>query len=161
MPTLKVAQDLIDIFYPVGTYYETSDSDFDPNIEWGGTWVQDTNGRFLVAFHSTDFPTINSTGGSKYLQKHTHTRGTMEIEGSFYGDEVSRDCGVTATGAFMFPNQVGGKGGFMGGGFGYNLLNGFSFKASRNWTGATSEAGTGNSENLPPYKVCKRWHRTA
>lgn len=24
--------------YPVGSYYETSDPDFDPNVEWGGFW---------------------------------------------------------------------------------------------------------------------------
>lgn len=25
--------------YPVGSYYETSDADFDPSTEWGGTWT--------------------------------------------------------------------------------------------------------------------------
>lgn len=29
---------LVDIFYPVGTYYETSDANFNPNTAWGGTW---------------------------------------------------------------------------------------------------------------------------
>lgn len=29
-------------FYPVGSYYETSDSNFDPNNSWGGTWVSET-----------------------------------------------------------------------------------------------------------------------
>lgn len=29
--------------YPVGSYYETSDTTFDPNIAWGGTWVEDTS----------------------------------------------------------------------------------------------------------------------
>lgn len=28
--------------YPVGSYYETSDSNFNPNTEWGGTWVKET-----------------------------------------------------------------------------------------------------------------------
>ena len=26
---------LLDLFYPIGSYYETSDPDFDPNVEWG------------------------------------------------------------------------------------------------------------------------------
>ena len=30
---------ILDLFYPVGSYYETSDSTFDPNVTWGGTWV--------------------------------------------------------------------------------------------------------------------------
>lgn len=32
--------------YPVGSYYETSDSDFDPNLAWGGDWEEDTPGRW-------------------------------------------------------------------------------------------------------------------
>ena len=34
---------VFDTFYPVGSYYETSDSTFDPNTAWGGTWQKDTN----------------------------------------------------------------------------------------------------------------------
>lgn len=33
---------MLDAFYPVGSYYETSDSNFDPNTEWGGTWSSET-----------------------------------------------------------------------------------------------------------------------
>ena len=33
---------LTDIVYPVGSYYDTSDLDFDPNISWGGTWTSVT-----------------------------------------------------------------------------------------------------------------------
>lgn len=29
---------LRDAFYPVGSYYETSDANFDPNTAWGGIW---------------------------------------------------------------------------------------------------------------------------
>ena len=32
----KSKSDLLDFFYPVGSYYETSDSTFDPNSSWGG-----------------------------------------------------------------------------------------------------------------------------
>lgn len=27
--------DILDLFHPVGSYYETSVADFDPNVEWG------------------------------------------------------------------------------------------------------------------------------
>lgn len=30
---------IIDVFYPVGSYYETSDTAFDPSTSWGGTWT--------------------------------------------------------------------------------------------------------------------------
>ena len=29
---------LLNLFYPVGSYYETSDAEFNPNTSWGGTW---------------------------------------------------------------------------------------------------------------------------
>lgn len=40
---------LLNLFYPVGSYYETSDVNFDPNVSWGGTWVQDTVGLTTIA----------------------------------------------------------------------------------------------------------------
>lgn len=33
---------LTDLFYPVGSYYDTSDASFDPNVSWGGTWVSES-----------------------------------------------------------------------------------------------------------------------
>ena len=30
--------ELLDMFYPVGTIYETADSDFNPSLTWGGYW---------------------------------------------------------------------------------------------------------------------------
>lgn len=40
---------LVDIFYPPGSYYETSDPDFDPNVRWGGIWEKEvvTNDRVV------------------------------------------------------------------------------------------------------------------
>ena len=39
---------LLDLFYPVGSYYETSDITFYPSVVWGGTWKQDTKGYVTV-----------------------------------------------------------------------------------------------------------------
>ena len=39
--TNTVASPQIDLFYPVGASFETSDSTFDPNVSWGGTWTSD------------------------------------------------------------------------------------------------------------------------
>lgn len=43
---LKIFEELgytnpLNRFYPVGSYYETSDADFDPNAAWGGMWVSE------------------------------------------------------------------------------------------------------------------------
>ena len=46
---VSVSKQLILSVYPVGSYYETSDPDFNPNTAWGGTWVKDTQGRVMVA----------------------------------------------------------------------------------------------------------------
>lgn len=40
---------LLDLFYPVGSYYVTSDVDFNPNESWGGTWNLDNDGTALVS----------------------------------------------------------------------------------------------------------------
>lgn len=39
-PSITSGQQLqaMELFYPVGSYFETSDSTFDPNVEWGGEW---------------------------------------------------------------------------------------------------------------------------
>lgn len=76
---------MLDVFYPVGSYYETSDADFDPNYEWGGTWELEESGQVhvsagtgyqigdsggqkdaIIPYHNHGFtpPTFNSSGGS-------------------------------------------------------------------------------------------------
>lgn len=41
----KFEKGLLDLFYPVGSYYENSESDFNPNKVWGGTW-ETVDGRW-------------------------------------------------------------------------------------------------------------------
>ncbi len=40
---------LLDLFYPIGSYYETSNAEFDPNESWGGTWNLDKDGTVLAS----------------------------------------------------------------------------------------------------------------
>ena len=72
---------MLDFYHPIGSYYETSDLEFDPNKEWGGTWVQDSTGKSTIAVDSndTDLDTVGDTVGSKSntlttnnLPSHTH-----------------------------------------------------------------------------------------
>lgn len=127
---------LLDFIYPVGSYYETSDTSFNPNTAWGGTWIEDTKGRVTVALDSedTDFSTIGKTGGSKELQQHTHAQNSFNSWGA--GVNVTH-LPVDAVAGTTSSNQV-----YMG---------------NRH----TLSAGTGDSGNLQPYVVVKRWHRTA
>ena len=66
-------QGIFNLFYPVGSYYETSDANFDPNISWGGTWQLETSGQVHISA-GTGY-TIGSTGGSKdaIIPYHNHT----------------------------------------------------------------------------------------
>ena len=38
--------DLWEYIYPVGSYYETSDMNFDPVRTWGGVWEEVSPGRW-------------------------------------------------------------------------------------------------------------------
>ena len=50
--SLSITQ-LSDIVYPVGCYYETSDSTFDPNTVWGGVWELVQAGDVLMSATSS------------------------------------------------------------------------------------------------------------
>jgi len=75
---------LLDLFYPIGTIYETTSSDLDTttkmNAHFGGTWEAYGSGRVLVAKSAdTEFDTIGETGGAK---THNHRQGGPSSDGS-------------------------------------------------------------------------------
>ncbi len=68
---LGLTTEILNIFYPVGSYYETSDVNFDPNVSWSGTtWVLEAEGQVHVSgsdngtYQITGAPTDTSDGGS-------------------------------------------------------------------------------------------------
>ncbi len=60
--------------YPVGSIYMTANN-ISPAALFGGTWQSWGNGRVPIGVNTSDseFSTVEKTGGSKYLQSHTHT----------------------------------------------------------------------------------------
>ncbi len=63
---------LFKAIYPVGSYYETSDKSFDPNVSFGGTWVLDNDGTVLVSKSEENGSTFNSNlttilGNEKFI----------------------------------------------------------------------------------------------
>ena len=51
-------------YYPVGSYYETSDASFDPNTAWGGTWSKETvfgDGKLLFNNDSAEISQTSVT----------------------------------------------------------------------------------------------------
>ena len=101
MPKLKVSQDLIDLFHPVGEYYETSNIDFNPNTEWGGTWVEDTAGKVTVAKDNGTFKTLGDAVGSEThtltveeMPSHSHTEKYVGV--NWYQHGTSGDWNVSS-----------------------------------------------------------------
>lgn len=129
---------LLDFIYPVGSYYETSDTSFNPNTAWGGTWLEDTKGRVTVALDSNDndFDTINETGGEKQ-----HTLTVNEIPSHQHNGLQGVGLAFTGSGSQ---------------GDGIHLAN-----SSDNRIKTFSTGGDEPHNNLQPYIVVKRWHRTA
>lgn len=130
---------LLDIFYPVGSYYETSDDNFNPNTSWGGTWKQDSKGRVTVGYDTsqTYFNTIGKTGGES-----THKLTINEMPNHQHQAHLVADIQAgqpTASGNWLAR---------------YNI----------NTNSNDYVLSTGNDQahnNLQPYITVIRWHRTA
>ena len=125
---------LVNMFYPIGSYYETSNSSFDPNVSWGGTWVLEAEG--LVHIGSGENYTLGDTGGEA-----THTLTTDEMPSHSHTVSMKRTS---------VNNYTGGAG--------WNPLGGSTYDGDF----STQATGGGLAHNnLQPYIVVNRWHRTA
>ena len=164
--------EIVDLIYPIGSIYFSA-AQVDPAILFGGSWepIQD---RFILT--SGNNYTLGNTGGEAThtltqaeTPAHTHTRGTMNITGSFsqlghtggvsYGMNI-RDSGQSGA-LYSFHSTrcyaYSGAQGEVSEGH-----SGFGFDASRNWTGSTSSVGgNGAHNNMPPYIVMNAWQRIA
>ena len=126
---------LIDIFYPVGSYYETSDASFDPNNAWEGTWVLESEGSVHIGAGSNY--TLGATGGEA-----TH---------SLTVDEMPRHGhSVKANISAAFAQGING-----------HREPAMSNETSTNPGWAVEVGGGQAHNNMPPYVVVNRWHRTA
>lgn len=166
--------------YPVGSIYMNVNN-VDPSAIFGGSWERMPSGRMLV--NSGDGFNLNEVGGEKEHRLtedelashnhgggemaggHTHARGTMEITGDFVG-ALQSDFDYGVHGAFYHErHDLVGPASNKGDG-----RQRVWFKASRNWTGETSESGahthnflpSGKNQphnNMPPYIVVNMWKR--
>lgn len=133
--TVSRHQANIDFFYPVGSYYETSNADFDPNVTWGGTWILENEGQVHVSAGSNY--TIGDTGGEA-----EHKLTVAEMPSHTHGHYYYGGSGAT---------------------WGYNYTNGSSTKsaATEAASGIIPNGGSQPHNNMQPYIVVNRWHRTA
>ncbi len=158
----------IDISYPVHSVYMAMGGD-DPATLFGGTWKK-IEGRYIRASGNIDGKTYTAgeMGGElthtisiKEMPRHSHTRGTMNITGSFWADDSQyKSWYGTLDGCFTQGRRIG-KGDLDSSGGGYESGQ-IAFDASRTWTGHTSEEGGGQAMPITPsYIIFDVWVRTA
>lgn len=124
-------------------------------------WVKGANGVEEVgSYLSAGLPILPD-------MSHTHTKGTMDITGTFSSvKQLNSNFNFsTATGAFTSLGQNGGSNSIRGsvdGATTYQALAGFT--ASRSWTGETSSASLtrttdiyGNSDTVQPKSIVGMW----
>lgn len=125
---------LLDVFYPIGTIYESTKPD-NPATFMGGTWSRFGNGRVLVGVDETD-PTFNvplQIGGEK-----AHTLSIQEIPSHTHGFRGGGENNYVR----VEPSST----------YGY----------SGNSDKTTNATGGGQAHNnLQPYVTIYRWQRTA
>lgn len=133
----KKISDLLNMFYPVGSVYETMDSSFDPNKKWGGTWER-IKGRVLVGVdeNDSDFNTTEKTGGEK-----THTLVVSELPQHTHANYAKRtNITINNSGNTHVTCHSSNSGATVG----HNI-------------GSTGEGVAHN--NLQPYITCFIWKR--
>lgn len=137
-PKMSKSQ-ILDMFYPVGTIYQTDDKSFKPAEAWGGTWVEVT-GRFLYGAEKKD--NVKKFGGSK---THTLTLGQMPKHAhAIYINNEGGETITPSTGDYLVKDTAV-----------------TSSKKSMYATLATDyEGGAESFSIMPPYYNVVIWRRT-
>lgn len=169
----SVAKSVLNYVYPIGSIY-TSLVSTSPATLFGGSWerIKDT---FLLS--AGDSYKAGDVGGeaehkltTEEMPEHTHERGTMDITGylkcySQY-NKGNDDYWTTGSGGAFYKdpdNYVESASTLnQSDSASSDSARTVSFKASRAWTGETSNAGgSAAHNNMPPYLAVYMWKRTA
>lgn len=141
---------LLNLFYPVGTFYISKNASFDPNTEWGGTWVKVDAGKTIWTTTTADDVGTNVAAG---LPNITGAMSSMAwntsvglynfgTTGAFYRNETKPSGRVTCEDTYWGSGSTNSA-----------LL---AFNASR----ANSIYGNSSTVQPPAVKVFI-WERTA
>lgn len=154
--------------YPIGTVYESTNENFDPNLEWGGEWTK-IEGRFLLG-SSSSYP-LGGVGGIAsntlvagnipQLTSASTTTSTKSLTGAF-GNFAAQSSGQGPSASGICSTYLDGD----YGGYGTSkagMKDAIKINASHNHTVTVKVGSTSPSSitNMPPYKVINIWERTA
>lgn len=132
---------LLDLFYPVGSYYATSDANFNPNESWGGTWNLDNDGTVLVS-KSLETGSLFNVDLGTVVGEEKHLLTTEEMpehkHNMFQNKYNTTSPGLVASAVCL------------------GTIDHTSASV------ATDEAGNDKPHNnVQPSKIANRWHREA
>lgn len=134
--------DLLDLIYPIGSIFETTKQDFDPNVTFNGTWTR-VKGKVLVGVDEddTDFASSTLTGGEKAhtllgTEMPIHNHGIRTVDGQNNISGWSNPSRVTRSGSS------------------YDIVD-------ISTTLVNNAGGGGPHNNLQPYYTVYMWERTA
>ena len=175
MTAANLKSGLLDLFYPVGSYYETSDANFNPNTSWGGTWSLETAGQVHVSA-GTGY-TIGATGGEAThvltpaetaMKNHSHTidhghgfSGQGSYDNGWHSHSVYRDNGAPAGSGRWVASGSSNTYTTTGAGTHSHSLYGGGVNDMSGSSGGQTESNGSAHNNMQPYIVVNRWHRTA
>lgn len=142
---------LLDFFYPVGCYFETSDIDFDPNKSWGGEWELETEGQVHVSAgtgYAVSGATSNTTDGGASTVTLT--------ENEMPSHKHTQDGHSHNTNLWVVANRFGSGS--------RDASGAYSGYGNEVWTSSSTPAihNTGGGKahnNMQPYIIVNRWHR--
>lgn len=165
-----LVQAIFNYYHPVGCYFETTDTNFNPNTAWGGTWELERPGLVHVSA-GVGYPVSANAqdGGSKTVtltaaqsgnQAQTVTSGGMSANASHsHTYEYVGDAGKAMAG-----DNPSGKGAFMRRKDPTEKTGLSTASASVAHTHSVTIAAKNAAEahdNMMPHKNVNRWHRTA
>lgn len=134
--TLKI---WVDAIYPVGSYYETSDTAFNPNTYFGGTWLLEAEGQVHISA-GTNYTVAGALTNSTDGGEATHTLTVDELPAHSHRQN------------YVNYNR----------GTGSNATMGYLTQTTQPNGALTEETGSGLAHNnMQPYIIVNRWHRTA
>lgn len=133
----------LDDFYPVGSYYETSDSNFNPNVSFGGSWTLMT-GRVTISTKSGSY-SVGDTGGADTVKLEIANMPKHKMTATVPMLKNSTGTGTTLDG--NLTSSYGRLGASQGSPFGQVT-----------WT-QESTGGSQAHNNMQPYIKVRRWRR--